>query len=214
MAIVEKVISETEVYTSESGYGSAAFWNQIRRKGADGRWGAGAQYSFLGFIYNPAVCEEPTVDTAQSSCERTVSVGDTVRIAEGAVYYNMTKIVPQWVRNKAWIVSRVSGDCVVIDQSADGKNAIRSPIHVKYLTVEPQNKKETTSVFEPYLVKVKASVLNIRKGAGTNHPVVGCIRDCGIYTIVQEEEGAGATKWGKLKSGVGWISLDYVQKMG
>ncbi len=214
VAIVEKVISETEVYTSESGYGSAAFWNQIRRKGADGRWGAGAQYTFLGFIYNPAVCEEPTADTTQSSCKGTVFVGDTVRIAEGAVYYNMTKIVPEWVRNKTWIVSRVEGDCVVIDRSADGKNAIRSPIHVKYLTVLSQNHQETSPVFEPYLAKVKASVLNIRKGAGTNYPVVGCIRDQGIYTIVGEENGAGATKWGKLKSGAGWISLDYVQKMG
>ena len=34
----------------------------------------------------------------------------------------------------------------------------------------------------------------------------------GIYTIVGEAAGPGATKWGKLKSGAGWISLDYVTK--
>ena len=33
------------------------------------------------------------------------------------------------------------------------------------------------------------------------------------YTIVAESNGAGATKWGKLKSGAGWISLDYCKKL-
>ena len=61
VAIVEKVISETEVLTSESGYGSQAFWNQIRQKGNDGLWGCDPSYSFLGFIYNPAVEEDEPV---------------------------------------------------------------------------------------------------------------------------------------------------------
>lgn len=60
VAIVEKVISATEVYTSESGYGSSIpFWNSTRRKGS-GNWGAGSGYKFLGFIYNPSVKEETT----------------------------------------------------------------------------------------------------------------------------------------------------------
>src|SRR5574344_863326 len=59
VAIVEKVISSTEVYTSESGYGSSKpFWNSTRKKGS-GNWGAGSGYKFLGFIYNPAVKDEP-----------------------------------------------------------------------------------------------------------------------------------------------------------
>lgn len=69
------------------------------------------------------------------------------------------------------------------------------------------------SAFTQYLVKVTASELNIRKGAGTNYAVTGCIRDKGVYTIVAESAGAGASKgWGKLKSGAGWISLDYCTK--
>lgn len=35
----------------------------------------------------------------------------------------------------------------------------------------------------------------------------------GVYTIVEESTGAGASKWGKLKSGAGWVSLDYCTKM-
>jgi surface antigen len=55
VAVVEQIISETEVVTSESGYGCAnPFWIQNRKKG-DGNWGAGADYKFLGFILNPAV---------------------------------------------------------------------------------------------------------------------------------------------------------------
>lgn len=63
-----------------------------------------------------------------------------------------------------------------------------------------------------YTVKVRASVLNIRKGAGTNYPITGSIRDRGTYTIVSESSGTGAGKWGKLADGRGWISLDYCIK--
>jgi len=62
--------------------------------------------------------------------------------------------------------------------------------------------------FKPYLVKVTASALNIRKGAGTSHAIVGCIKDKGTYTIVEESNG-----WGKLKSGAGWISLAYTKRV-
>lgn len=67
--------------------------------------------------------------------------------------------------------------------------------------------------FTSYRVKVTTSVLNIRSGAGTGYPVVGSIKNGGVYTIVAESSGAGATKWGKLKSGAGWISLDYTKKI-
>lgn len=57
VAIVEEIISATQVMTSESGYNSKAFWTQIRNKGS-GNWGMGANYEFLGFIYNPAVSDD------------------------------------------------------------------------------------------------------------------------------------------------------------
>ena len=70
-----------------------------------------------------------------------------------------------------------------------------------------------TSTAASYLVKVTTDVLNIRKGPGTNYGTNGAIRDKGTYTIVAESTGAGASKWGKLKSGAGWISLDYTKKV-
>ena len=76
VAIVEKVISNTEVYTSESGWNSKKpFWNQTRKKG-NGNWGEDSSYKFLGFIYNPAVKDEdsvvkPTTSTNTNSSNST-----------------------------------------------------------------------------------------------------------------------------------------------
>lgn len=69
----------------------------------------------------------------------------------------------------------------------------------------------TGATVTPYLVRVKIANLNIRKGPGTNYGSTGYIQP-GIYTIVAESTGKGAAKWGKLKSGAGWISLDYATK--
>ena len=65
---------------------------------------------------------------------------------------------------------------------------------------------------DTYRVKVTASELNIRKDAGTANAIIGVIRDKGVYTIVAEKTVSGQ-KWGKLKSGAGWICLEYTQKV-
>lgn len=72
--------------------------------------------------------------------------------------------------------------------------------------------KTKVTTFTPYRVRVIVTDLNIRSGAGTNYKVVK-VCPVGVYTIVAESTGKGATKWGKLKSGVGWISLDYATKI-
>lgn len=63
-----------------------------------------------------------------------------------------------------------------------------------------------------HLVKITASTLNVRAGVGTNHPITTTVKKGEIYTIV-DESVKGSTKWGKLKSGAGWISLKYTQKV-
>jgi len=65
----------------------------------------------------------------------------------------------------------------------------------------------------PYTVRVTANELNIRTGPGTNFGLNGSIKDKGVYTIIEEANGPGANKWGKLKSGAGWISLDFVTRL-
>lgn len=68
--------------------------------------------------------------------------------------------------------------------------------------------------FSPYLVEVTATDLNIRKGPGTNYGKTGKFTGKGVFTITEERAGTGSNRgWGKLKSGVGWISLDYVKRL-
>ena len=150
-----------------------------------------------------------------------IEKGDLVSIANNATYYS-GKAVPAWVKSQKWYVSgKPAGDRVVIDKNEKGTNAICSPIHKKYLTVVKKANAvvsaNTTQNVEtngcPYRVKVMADCLYMRKGSGTNTAKVGSITDKGVYTIVEEKNGVGATKWGKLKSGAGWISLDYVRKI-
>lgn len=72
-----------------------------------------------------------------------------------------------------------------------------------------------------YKVNVTTSDLRIRKGPGTTFdywkkdgkPVY---TGKGAFTIVEEAEGPGASKWGLLKAYAagrnGWVSLDYAKK--
>ena len=68
--------------------------------------------------------------------------------------------------------------------------------------------------FSPYLVEVTATDLNIRKGPGSNYGKTGKFTGKGVFTITEERAGTGSNKgWGKLKSGAGCISLDYVKRL-
>ena len=58
-----------------------------------------------------------------------------------------------------------------------------------------------------FKVKVTITDLYIRKGPGTNYGKKGFIKP-GVYTIVATQNG-----WGKLKSGAGWICLDYAKRI-
>ena len=75
-----------------------------------------------------------------------------------------------------------------------------------------QNKKKS------YLVRVSIDNLNIRQSPTIHSAAVG-FTGKGIFTITEEATGivnaAGdKSRWGKLKSGRGWICLDYAEKVG
>ena len=68
--------------------------------------------------------------------------------------------------------------------------------------------------FQPYLVRVSISDLNIRKGPGTDYGKTRQYIGKGVFTITEVKSGKGShSGWGRLKSGAGWISLDYVSKV-
>ena len=75
-----------------------------------------------------------------------------------------------------------------------------------------QNKKKS------YLVRVSIDNLNIRQSPTIHSAAVG-FTGKGTFTIIEEATGivnaAGAkSRWGKLKSGRGWLCLDYAEKVG
>ena len=66
----------------------------------------------------------------------------------------------------------------------------------------------------PFSVQVDILDLNIRTGAGTNYAKTGETTGKGVFTIVEVKAGQGASAgWGRLKSGAGWISLDYATRL-
>jgi flagellum-specific peptidoglycan hydrolase FlgJ len=77
-------------------------------------------------------------------------------------------------------------------------------------TATASTSKTMTNADCPFSVQVSISTLNIRKGPGTNYNKTGTFTGKGVFTITAVQSGAGSKKgWGKLKSGAGWISLDY-----
>ena len=98
VAVVERIDSANQIYTSESGYGGSAFWNSIR-KNTNGRWGLGSGYSFRGCIVNPAIGDvhyvEPTpTPTPSGETIYVVVKGDTLsRIASlyGTTYQKLAE---------------------------------------------------------------------------------------------------------------------------
>lgn len=92
------------------------------------------------------------------------------------------------------------------DKVKDKRESYGLDFYNKYKNRKPA--KIETPTFESYKVKITADVLNYRKGPGTSYQVNGQIRDKGIYTIVGEVSG-----WGKLKSGAGWICLQYTKRV-
>ncbi len=73
---------------------------------------------------------------------------------------------------------------------------------------------KATNSTNSFKVQISISDLNIRKGPGTNYATTGKFTGKGVFTIVETKQGTGSTKgWGKLKSGAGWIALDYAKKI-
>ena len=65
-----------------------------------------------------------------------------------------------------------------------------------------------------FKVRVSVPDLNIRSGPGTNYAATGRFTGVGVFTITAVQSGQGSSSgWGKLKSGAGWIALDYAKRV-
>ena len=91
---------------------------------------------------------------------------------------------------------------------ADEVNKMLNNEYISNTSEKNEKTEEKETNRSQFKVKVNVDVLNIRSGVGTSCKIVGQIKDKGVYTIV-EKQGS----WGKLKSGAGWISLSYTNKV-
>ena len=121
-----------------------------------------------------------SVPTPSTPANNPIKVGDVVKITAGASYCTGKKI-PSWVVAKQWIVRKVTGDEIVIDKSADGKNAICSPVHSKYLTVV----KSAATIEVGDKVRVKSGVTKYANGK----TMASWVRTATLYVRRFEQNG-------------------------
>lgn len=96
------------------------------------------------------------------------------------------------------------------DVRQDVKKVMSGSVKPAPVTPDPEPEKKVDT---PFKVRVSIKDLNIRVGAGTNYSI-NFVCPPGVYTIVEVKSGKGSdTGWGRLKSGAGWISLDYVKRV-
>lgn len=187
-------------------------WLGIQENPSGKGWASGAGYGnkILRILKNVRETEttQSEIISAEPKKEETVfQVGDLVSLTNDAKYYDGSDI-PSWVKKQSWYIKSISGDRVVIDENEGRTHSIKSPVSSEYLALVK------TKPMDPFFVRVDIARLNIRTGPGTDYSLTGKYTGKGAFTIVEVSNGTGSDSgWGKLKSGAGWISLDYATKL-
>lgn len=151
--------------------------------------------------------EEVVVKEEEVTVSTDFKLGEAVKLISGATYTS-GKAIPNWVfKTKLYVREiRKNGDIVISTQQS---GAVTGVVASKYLTTYASaTPTPATPNFAPYLVRIDTDVLNVRAGAGTGYKITTQVLNREVYTIVAENG-----KWGKLKSGAGWICLDYTKKI-
>ena len=129
--------------------------------------------------------------------------GDVIKLKSGATYWN-GKSIPSWVFNSTLYYRGKNNQGIIFSTQKTG--AITGVVLES--SIEGNVTTSASTGFQPYIVRVTVDALNIRKGPSADTGLNGVIRDRGSYTIVEQ-----SGNWGKLKSGAGWICLDYTQRV-
>ena len=119
------------------------------------------------------------------------------------------------VKNKKYMVEtpmeEFSEETIVEEAIAEEENEEIAETNEVVEIVETAN---TEKVDLSYKVEVSIPNLNIRKGPGKDYDPTGSFTGIGIFPITDVKTGVGSDSgWGKLESGAGWISLDYVKRV-
>lgn len=162
---------------------------------------------------------------ATNSNTLNIEICDDVK--NGKIYPSAKTIENVIILTKAKMKEyKIPADRVIRHFDVNGKHCPAYWMDEAKWKAEFHDKLTEVPKFEPYKVTTTVSSLNVRKGAGTSYKVCGVITDNDklvksnpnyyfpktVYTIVEEKKN-GLTKWGKLKSGAGWISLGYAKRV-
>ena len=129
--------------------------------------------------------------------------GDIIKLKSNATYYNGVKIPLFVFKSTLYYRGKNDNGIIISTQKTGAITGI-----VKESAIEGGQSSTPPSTSTTYQVKVTTDVLNIRRGPNANTSKTGCITDRGIYTIVET-----TNNWGRLKSGLGWICLDYTKRI-
>lgn len=127
-------------------------------------------------------------------------VGDQVRVKASATTYATGQALAWFVKGSIYEVTKVAGDKLLLSDI------------ISWVWIDDVEKVSANTVIPksyPFLVEIICDELNIRQKADFNSKVVGTVKRGEVYTITKEENGLG-----KLKSGVGYISMNpnYIKK--
>ena len=172
---------------------------------------AAVRKSDLTLVSGGGTISQTSTSAPSNPASTEIAKGSTVRVKQGAKTYDGGNLA-SFVYERDHIVSEMSGDrCVITYGGVTVAAVSKSDLTLVSGGGSTNNSVPVPQGFQPYTVKVSVTELRIRSGPGTNYANKGFIAP-GVYTIVEETDGPGAKRWGKLKSGAGWISLDYATK--
>ena len=162
----------------------------------EGRWNAFEERvnTILKAIHNGEFSGELSSGTTTiTTASEKYSVGDKVKVLASAKNYATGEAIKSFVKGSIYEVVRIK----------DGKLLLSKITSWVYgHDVEKVNEVSNT-IDKTVLVEIICDELNIRQKADFSSKVVGTVKRGGVYTITKEENGLG-----KLKSGVGYISMN------
>ena len=136
----------------------------------------------------------------QSTQSSSISVGDKVKVKTTATHYATGQSMASFVKGSTYEVTRIDGNKLLLSDIVSW---------VWDYDVDKVGSTTQSNSDNSFLVEIICDELNIRQQADFNSKVVGTVKKGEVFTIVEEKNGLG-----KLKSGVGYISMNakYVRR--
>ena len=136
----------------------------------------------------------------QSTQSSSISVGDKVKVKTTATHYATGQSMASFVKGSTYEVTRIDGNKLLLSDIVSW---------VWDYDVDKVGSTTQSNSDNSFLVEIICDELNIRQQADFNSKVVGTVKRGEVFTIVEEKNGLG-----KLKSGVGYISMNtkYVKR--